>query len=147
MKNFKMDKMWRIIFAIAITGLVFYVLTFNRGNSHKLSEVFNQETLIEEAKRAVGYFNDADYQNVIDMGNGILDEVITVEKFEELCSERMAECGAFVEFTETEVAGTRGQDSGAEYGVVMLNAAYENGSQKFFLAFDTDMNLVQFQIQ
>ena len=69
-----------------LTGLsmVVCLLTGCRSLGTELPESFDEERMEEEALRAIDYFNEKDYQSVLDMGCTEFQEFITAEEFAEL---------------------------------------------------------------
>ncbi len=112
-----------------------------------LSEKFDEALVISEAERAIEYFNNKDYQSIIDMGDESMKASITAEEFAKQCDEPMAKCGAFVEYDKAETVGATDKETGEEYGGVVIVAQYENNKVQFSIGFNEDMELIQFMIQ
>ena len=51
-----------------IAGVFMMILTLTACGAQPLPEQFDEETVKAEAQKAVDYFNDQDYQSIIDMG-------------------------------------------------------------------------------
>lgn len=117
------------------------------GANSKLPECFDEETVETEVKRSIVYFNERDYQSVIDMGEGILDQVLTAEDFAQQADPYLDKCGQFEEIEKLILMGSTDKETGAQYGGAVVVAAYEDGKIQFTIGFDEDMKLVQFLIQ
>lgn len=61
----------------------------------KLSDKFQEDTVKEKAEEAIGYFNEHDYQSIIDMGSPEMQDSITAEEFAEAGDPYLEKCGAF----------------------------------------------------
>lgn len=113
----------------------------------QLSDKFDEETVKEEAKKAVELFNERDYQGILDMGDENMKNGITAEQFAEASDPYLDKCGEFQEIGKTVVLGTTDKETGKEFGGVVMIGNYEDGKIQFTIAFDEDMKLVQFLIK
>lgn len=135
------DKKWMFITGGLLVVLIIFTL-FISTNYPELPEGYSEELVIEESKRAIEYFNERDYQSIVDMGGGNL--VVTAEQFAEQCDGPLDACGEFVGYKDIQTMGAKDNKSGNEYGGAVIKAEYENFDVKFIIAFDLDMNLVEF---
>lgn len=113
----------------------------------QLSDKFDEETVKEEAKKAVELFNERDYQGILDMGDENMKNGITAEQFAEASDPYLDKCGEFQEIGKTVVLGTTDKETGKEFGGIVMIGNYEDGKIQFTIAFDEDMKLVQFLIK
>lgn len=109
-------------------------------------EVFDREQVESEALKSVGFFNERDYQSILDMGSEELKEAITAEQFAQQCDPVLEEKGEFQKMIKTVFREEKGGKPEAVYGGVILVGAYEEGKIQFSIAFDEDMKLVQFLV-
>lgn len=137
--------MKKMLMAAVIAAALF--LTGCQGGSTKLSDKFDEETVKSEAMRSVEYFNERDYESIIEMGSDEFKEIITVEEFAEQCDPVLDKRGAFKEVSKTVVLGNKDKKTGAEYGGVVMIGKYEDGKIQFVIAFDEEMKLIQFVIK
>lgn len=139
----------RLVIGCAILVVFLGVVNLIMVNLPKqpLSEKFDEALVISEAERAIEYFNNKEYQSIIDMGDENMKASITAEEFAEQCDEPMAEYGAFVEYDKAETVGATDEETGEEYGGVVIVAQYENNKVQFSIGFNEDMELIQFRIQ
>lgn len=128
-------------------GLIWLSALMTGCGQSKLSDTFDEETMKEEAMKAIEYFNEKDYQSIIDMGSEELKEGITAEEFAKASDPYLDKCGSFKKITKTVVAGNKDSKTGNEYGGVVMIGEYEDGKIQFTIAFDEDMKLVQFLIK
>ncbi len=126
-----------ILAAAALTGCA----------QSKLSDKFDEETVKEEAMKSVELFNERDYQAIIDMGDDRLKENITAEQFAQASDPYLDKRGEFEKISKTVVLGTSDEETGMDYGGVVMIGDYEDGKIQFTIAFDEDMKLVQFLIK
>jgi hypothetical protein len=110
-----------------------------------LPDSFDAEAVQEEAEKAIELFNEGDYQGIIDMGDENMKSSSTVEQFEETCDPLKEENGEFQEITDINLVGNESGD--VKYGGAIVEVAYEEGDITFSIAFNEDMELVQFIIQ
>ena len=144
-KMFK-NKKWMWITIVLLIGVT--IFTYIWLNTYApLPEQFDAVAVEEDAKRAIEYFNERDYQSIIDMGTGIMDEAITVEDFASQGDTIVDELGEFVEYTDVKLVGATNKSTGEEFGGAIIKAEYENGSAKFTIAFNEEMTLAQFVVQ
>lgn len=134
-------------FVVVMIGLIWLSALMIGCGQSKLSDTFDEETIKEEAMRAIGYFNEKNYQGLIDMGSKELKESITVEELAKASDPYLDKCGTFKEITKTVVVGNKDSKTGNEYGGVVMIGKYEDGKIQFTIAFDQDMKLVQFLIK
>lgn len=138
-----MKKMTRGLVMLGMLAVVF----LTGCSQNKLSDKFDEATVKEEAEKAVGLFNERDYQAIIDMGDENLKNSITVEQFAEASDPYLDKCGEFQEIGKTVVLGSTNKETGMEYGGVVMIGNYEDGKIQFTIGFDEDMKLVQFLIK
>ena len=131
---------------LVMLGLIGLSALMMGCGQNKLSDTFDEETVKEEAMKAIGYFNEKDYQSIIDMGSEEL-KGITVEEFAKASDPYLDKCGTFKEITKTIVAGSKDSKTGNEYGGVVMIGEYEDGKIQFTIGFDEEMKLVQFLIK
>ncbi len=132
---------------LVMLGLIGLSALMMGCGQNKLSDTFDEETIKEEAMKAIAYFNEKDYQSIIDMGSEELKEGITAEDFSKASDPYLDKCGTFKEITKTVVAGNKDSKTGKEYGGVVMIGEYEDGKIQFTIAFDEEMKLVQFLIK
>ena len=130
-----------------IAGVFMMILTLTACGAQPLPEQFDEETVKAEAQKAVDYFNDQDYQSIIDMGSDSFQEILTAENFASQSDPYHEKCGAFQEIAKTNVLGNVDQETQESFGGVVMVGRYEEGTIQFTIAFDEDMKLVQFIIR
>lgn len=116
-------------------------------SQNQLSDKFDEETVKEEAMKAVEFFNKRDYQSILDMGVDELQQSFTAEQFAQASDPYLDKCGEFQEIEKTVAAGSENEQTGKQFGGVVMIGKYANGKIQFTIAFDEDMKLVQFNIQ
>ena len=109
--------------------------------------MFDEETVKAEAERAIGYFNDQDYQSIIDMGSDAFQELLTAEEFAAQSDPYLEKCGEYQEIAKTIVLGNVDKETQAAFGGVGMVGNYKEGTIQFTIAVDEDMKLVQFVIR
>lgn len=137
----------RILGILAGLSMVACLLTGCQSAGAELPDSFEEELVEEEALRSIDYFNEGDYQSIIEMGSKELKEAITAEEFAEQCGPMREKRGAFREIKKTVFLGGGDEKEGTEYGGAVLVGDYENGRITFHIGFDGDMKLVEFLVQ
>lgn len=132
-----------------LTGLsmVVCLLTGCRFLGTELPESFDEERMEEEALRAIDYFNEKDYQSVLDMGCTEFQEFITAEEFAEQCDPILDKRGKFREIVKTVSMGCKNEEGEVEYGGLVLVADYEDGRICFHITINENMELMEFLVQ
>lgn len=132
---------------VRIAGMLVVILTLTACGAQSLPDQFDEETVKAEAIKAVGYFNERDYQGIIDMGSDEFQELITVEDFASQSDPYLEKCGEFQEIAKTITVGNVDQETQQAFGGVVMVGKYKDGTIQFTIAFDEDMKLVQFIIR
>lgn len=127
--------------------MVISLLTACQPAGSKFPDSFEEEMVEEEALQSIGYFNEYDYQSILDMGSPEFQEAITAEEFAEQCDAMLDKRGEFREIKKTVFLGRKDEKEGVEYGGIVLVGDYENGRITFHIAFDENMELIQFLVQ
>ncbi|SHK25098.1 DUF3887 domain-containing protein [Hespellia stercorisuis] len=144
----KEDRMKRGTIAILMVfGILLVLLTGCSSAGTELSNAFDEETVKAESMKAVEYFNDREYQKIIDMGNKELKDAITAKEFAKQGDPYLDKDGAFQKVIKTVTMGSENKKTGEAYGGVVMVGQYENGKIQFTIGFDEDMKLVQFNIK
>ena len=129
--------------------IVFCVMLFalTACGAQPLPEQFEEDTVREAAEQAISYFNEQDYQSIIEMGSDEFQKALTAEEFTSQCDPYHEKCGAFQEISKTIFAGNIDKETQEAYGGVVMVGTYEEGTIQFTIAFDEDMKLIQFIIR
>lgn len=132
-----------------ITALLLFGAVCLTGCTQKeeLPDSFDEAAVREKAEQAVDFFNERDYQGLIDMGDENLKSTSTKEQFAESCDPLLDEKGEFQEISEMSIVGNEDKSKGVKYGGAIVTGAYAEGEIVFSIAFNEDMELVQFIIQ
>ena len=132
-----------------LTGLsmVVCLLTGCQSLGTELPDSFDEERMEEEALRAIGYFNEKDYQSVLDMGCTEFQEFLTAEEFAEQCDPILDKRGKFREIVKTVSMGCKNEEGEVEYGGLILVADYEDGRICFHITINENMELMEFLVQ
>lgn len=135
-----------VIFGMALV-LCMGILT-GCGSSTKLSEHFDEETVIAEAERIVELANAEKYDEII---NQNLDEdyreQFTTSMLRDAVSPLLDERGAFREFGKEVVLGQNDETNDLSYAVAVIQAKYVDGNIQFTITFDEDMTLAGLYVE
>lgn len=132
---------------ISVVCALMLVLSGCAATTTELSDKFDEGTVKSESAKAVEYFNERDYQTIIDMGVQKMKDSITAEEFAKQSDPYLDKCGSFQEIEKTVTLGSEDKKTGAQYGGVVMVGKYEDGKIQFTIMFDEDMKLVQFTIK
>ena len=133
----------RLLMVVGLLG----ILLLSGCKDMSLGDMFDEAQVLQKSRDAIDYFNAGDYQAIIDMGGAALEGQLTVEGFDAQAAPKKEKLGAFKEITKEEVMGTVDEQTGMNYAGTVTVAKYEHGKLKFTIAYDEDMNLVQFTIK
>lgn len=134
----------KVLLAGILMGVV---LMTGCGTNTNLPDSFDEKTVREESEKAVDYFNERDYQSIIDMGSDELKDNMTAEAFASQSDPYLDKRGDFEKIEKTVVMGNVDKKTGKEYGGVVMICKYEKGKIQFTIGFDEEMKLVQFLIK
>jgi hypothetical protein len=132
---------------VVITVFYMVMLTFAACGAQPLPEQFEEDTIRELAEQAIAFFNEQDYQSILDMGSAEFQELLTVDEFANQCDPYLDKNGTFKEISKTIFLGNVDKETQAVYGGVVMVGSYERGTIQFTIAFDEDMELIQFVIR
>lgn len=138
--------MKKSIYFISVLSILLIAALTGCGQN-ELSSVFEEDTIKQEAMKAIEFFNARDYQSIIDMGSDALKESITAEEFAQASDPYLDKCGEFIEISKNVVFGTSNGQTDENFGVTVMIGKYEEGQIQFTVAFDEEMKLVQFTIK
>lgn len=113
-------------------------------NNNKLSEIYDENTIVEKAKEVIFLANEFDYDTIAEMA--VLPDGMTKEDLAKTVEEgwdaTLKKNGTFVEFKQHQVAGQQDKKTDVDYAVIAIQAVYENGTSVFTFYFDQDYALV-----
>lgn len=119
----------------AIAALSAFLLLLSGCTSNKLADIYDEDEVKAKAEEVVALANAGDYETLASMFPEELKASITAETFEAAWSEKLTECGEFVEFSKEVILGQKQKDTGEDLAVAVLVAKYENGKAQFTLSF------------
>lgn len=146
-KNVVEKRNWKAAVVLLVSIMLLACLTGCQGANTELSDKFDEETVKSEAMKSIEYFNERDYQAILDMGAQELKDAITLEEMQKQCDSYLDKRGEFKEIEKTVVMGSENKKTGAEYGGAVMIGVYEEGKIQFTIGFDEEMKLVQFMIK
>lgn len=141
---------WKMIVKMTVLAVVIFLnmgLMGCQSKDTELSDKFDEETVKSEAMKSIELFNKKDYDGIIEMGIEEFKEKLSAEDFAKQCDPILDKRGEFKEIQKTVIVGSKDKESGAEYAVIVLVAAYEEGKIQFTIGFDEDMKLIQFFVK
>lgn len=146
-KNAVEKRNWKVAVVLLVSIMLLACLTGCQGTGTELSDKFDEEMVKSEAMKSIEYFNERDYQAILDMGAQELKDAITLEEMQKQCDPYLEKRGEFKEIEKTVVMGSKDKKTGAEYGGTVMIGVYEAGKIQFTIGFDEEMKLVQFMIK
>lgn len=137
----------RIMGLLAGLSMLICLLTGCQSAGAGLPDSFDEEEVEEEALRSIGYFNERDYQSILDMGCRELQEEFTAEEFAEQCDPILDKRGKFRKIIKTVFLGYRDEKGEVSCGGVVMVGDYEGGRISFRISMNGQMELQSFLIQ
>lgn len=137
----------RILGLLAGLSMVICLLTGCQPESARLPESFDEEIVEERASRSIDFFNERDYQSILDMGCPEFKEAITTEEFALQCDPMLEKRGEFQEIKKTVFLSSKDKKNEVEFGGAVMVGDYKNGRITFHIMFDENMELVEFLVQ
>lgn len=131
---------------IYLANILFICVVLSACNNGRKSYSFDEAAVRTEAEVSIADFNERNYQSIMDRGNTLLKNQLTLEQWQEVCDPYLDRLGNFLGITATEYLIQTGND-GNEYAAVVAVASYDEGNLTFSIAFDEEMKLAQFLIQ
>lgn len=124
------------------------MLTGMYGCQESLSDEFEEDQVIEEAKEMVERINEGEMEGVWeDTFNVVMQNGTDPEELQENIDYCLKDKGKFQEFDKIQVRGITDRDTGTPYATAMVLAAYEDGKVMFTISFDTDMKCAGFYVK
>ncbi len=128
--------------AISVSLILLLILSMAACGSAKLSAAFDEQQVTDRSKEIVETINTMDYDSIVSLLREDLQSQISAAELEEAWGKQFSEAGAFVEFKQVSLAGTKSKTTNEDYAVAVLVCKYENATLTYTLSFDTSLNLV-----
>ena len=128
------------ITAVILSLLLMSVLLTGCGGNN-LSSVFDEKTIVEQAKRDIETAESGDYDAWLKRFEPTLQKSLTEDSYNSYKSLVKAK-GTFKEFKKYAVAGQ--SKNGADYAIIVFNTSYADGSLQYTIFYDKDMKLASF---
>lgn len=114
----------------------------------KLSEEFEEEKVIEEAKAVIQMINEGETEAVWeDKFNAKMQYALTKEDWLSAIDPIMEDAGEFQSYEKEAVTGTEEPDTGEEFATAVIVAEYENGKNQYTITFNKSMQLTGFFVK
>lgn len=137
---------WRKKILAGFLGIL--MLAGLSGCQETLSEEFEEDQVIAEAKEMVERINAGELEDVWeDTFNVVMQNGTDPEELQENIDYYLKDKGEFQDFDKIQVRGITDRDTGTPYATVMVLAAYEDGKVMFTISFDTDMKCAGFYVK
>lgn len=128
----------RIVLLMALCALLLFAAGCQ--SVPPLSDSFDEATVKQTARDVVSLINAQDSDGLRAACDQTLAIALTDDKLTEIYT-AISAGGAFSEFGDAIAFGATDKTTGAEYGVVVLQAKYESKTLTYTLSFDTEMKL------
>ena len=114
----------------------------------KLSEEFEKEQVLEEAKAVIEMANDGDTEAIWEEKfNAKMQNALPKEDWLKAIDPVMEEAGAFQKYEKEAVTGTEEADTGEKFATAVIVAKYENGKNQYTISFNTSMQVTGFFVK
>lgn len=121
--------------------LVLMISTAACGSA-KLSDSFDKDQVISRSKEIVQTINTLDYDSIVSLLREDLQNQLTAAELETAWGKQLTKAGAFEDFKQATVVGTKSQTTDEDYAVAVLVCKYENSTLTYTMSFDTQLDLV-----
>lgn len=132
----------KITLALLTFTLIAAMLT-GCGNSNKLADVFDKDTVEEQAIADITLAESNDFAGWVARFAPEFQSALTEEIYAAYI-DTLNQYGTFKEFGQCAIIGQ--EQNGKNYAIVIIICKHENGDIKYTLAFDEQMNLIQMTI-
>lgn len=129
------------VFFMAVLAAAMAVIFAGCGNSQKLAEDFDKDSVIEQAKQDITTAEANDYEGWKARFSEALQEGVTEDAYAQYLA-ILKEKGDFEEFGKAAVTGLN--QNGADYAVVIYVVKHAEGDIQYTIIYDKDMNLMTF---
>ena len=128
--------------------LVLAVMLTGCAGKQKLSDEFDEAEVKAAAEEVIGILNEGDIDTLVDQKwNSVMKSMAGREMMAEQVLPIVKELGAFEEFVEETVTGSRDKDTEQEFAVAVVKAKYEKRKAQFTISFDEDMKVGGFYVK
>ena len=118
------------------------IILFTACSSNKLADIYNEDEVINRAKKTVEVINTLDYDAMVSEMRDDLESMITATQLEDAWGPLLNEAGGFVEFKTAIAYGQKSKSTGEDYAVVVLTCNYENATHTYTISMDKDLSIV-----
>lgn len=122
-----------------LAAAVMVFVLFGCGNT-KLADVFDEDTVKESAREAVGFLIEGEYDKAVEMMDSVMKEALTSETLGANMEAMNAQTGAFQEYKSIAAVGQK-DAQGKDMAVVVIVAAFEKRNVTYTISFNTEMEL------
>lgn len=113
------------------------------GNKNKLADAFDEETVKEQAMADITMAESDDYEGWVSRFAPEVQSAVTEASYTSYL-DILNKNGAFKEFGKIAVIGQ--EQGGKNYAVAVVICKHAKGDIKYTIAYDENMNLIQFTI-
>ena len=129
-----------------LASIVFFsaIMLFSGcGSSNKLADCFDESTVKKQAQDDITIAESDDFEGWLARFSPDLQSAVTEAAYTSYL-DTLKEKGAFTEFGKTAVIGQ--EQNVTNYAVAIVICKHEKGDIKYTIAYDENMNLIQFTI-
>ena len=114
----------------------------------KLSEEFDKEKVLEEAKVVIDMVNEGETEAIWEEKfNAKMQNALPKENWLQAIDPVIEEAGAFEKYEKEAVTGTEEPDTGEKFATAVIVANYENGKNQYTISFNTSMQVTGFFVK
>jgi hypothetical protein len=129
-----------------INRVFFYVLLYtvilSGCASTKLSESYDENTVIERGKEVVEIINTQNFDLVNAELRDDLEDQLTADQLKDAMEQKLIDAGSFLEYQSTSILGQKSKSTGEDYATVVLVGKYENSTLVFTITMNSNLDLV-----
>lgn len=142
-KKVRFVSLWGKIMSLVLAGVLLTGLLAGCGSKNSLADVFDEETVKKQAMDDITLAQSSDFEGWKNRFSPEVQSAVTEDAYKNYLN-TLDEKGTFKEFGRVAVVGQ--EQNGTNYAVAVVICKYENGDIKYTIAYDEQMNLIQFTI-
>ena len=135
------------ILCLILALIVCVALVACGGYSKTLPASFDADTVQSAAEDFFALLHEGDYEGLFELFSPELQAQVSAEDLEAAVTPILADKGAFVKFSRTNLLGHTDKESSAEYAICLYTAEFENGKVNYTLSFNSDMTVGGFYLK
>ena len=119
-----------------------FIIMMSACTSTKLADIYDENIIIERAKKVVEIINSQDFDSVNAELRADLQDQLTSSKMNDTIGVKIVAAGPFVKYQSISTLGQKSKSTGEDYASVVLVGEYEKGTVVFTITMDSNLDIV-----